>query len=70
MNWKEKSFLRVLRAGGIYWQAEVICDECGYYYAELRGLVPAKTELVKSLREEGWKIGKRVICPDCVGVRQ
>ena len=39
------------------------CDKCGAFnYAQT---IQTKKVLTASLRKEGWRIGKRTICPKC-----
>ncbi len=44
------------------YQAVVTCDDCW------RNLVDAymlQKEAIRAARRKGWKIGKRVTCPEC-----
>lgn len=38
----------------------ISCDDCGIDPAD-----PWVNQLRERLKEEGWKIGKQVLCPDC-----
>ncbi len=40
---------------------EVECDDCGY----LVSFTDTKEYAVRTLRNEGWTIGIRVLCPEC-----
>lgn len=44
------------------------CDKCGdaiEYKRATNAWLPSKTHLVAFAREEGWSVGKRVLCPKC-----
>lgn len=40
---------------------EVECDDCGYVV----NFTDTKAYAVRTLREEGWSVGSRVLCPEC-----
>jgi|GEM_PF-4759548 len=44
------------------YQTMIQCDICGAYEAEMI----YKHHMIEKYRELGWKIGKRVTCPECV----
>jgi len=44
------------------YQAVVTCDFCGENYVEAYW---RQKELIKEVRKEGWKVGKKVTCPKC-----
>lgn len=44
------------------------CDECGRGNHERTGDVDLTvSEIYKRLRSEGWKLGKKDLCPECSG---
>ena len=52
----------------IYKLYEASCDVCkGKFYTDATG---TKKEMIRRLRNNGWSIGKKVICPDCKGLLQ
>lgn len=49
------------------------CDKCGIaveYKQPVNKWLPSKTDLIHFAREDGWSIGKRVLCPDCRNIRK
>lgn len=44
------------------------CDGCGISFefkADSKEWLPGKTDLVRSARNKGWSIGRKVLCPEC-----
>lgn len=49
------------------------CDKCGTafeYKANNNEWLPNKTYLVVRARENGWSVGKRILCPKCRYMRK
>ena len=44
------------------------CEECGAWNLERTGDIDLTVkEIYARLRQEGWKIGKKDLCPKCSG---
>lgn len=44
------------------------CDKCGKadeYIRDVDKWIPNKTFLIRFARQNGWSVGKKVLCPDC-----
>ena len=41
------------------------CDETVFYRYKTTEWVPSKKHLIKMARNDGWSIGKRVLCQKC-----
>jgi ribosomal protein S27E len=50
---------------GVYSQSQmvIVCDTCGNMYCEA---MYQRREFINHMRKQGWAIGKKVKCPDCV----
>jgi len=51
---------------GLY--SGISCDKCGYakeWFSIIGG-----THLKRWMREEGWSIGKQILCPNCRKARR
>ena len=45
-----------------------LCDKCGRateYQRTSDKWLPGKTTLIRFARQDGWSIGKQVLCPSC-----
>lgn len=44
------------------------CDDCGKYNVERTGDISDTVKgMYERLRSEGWKLGKKDLCPECSG---
>lgn len=51
-----------------YTELPLECENCSNYWVERTGdLDSTMNEIYKRLRSEGWKLGKKDLCPECSG---
>ncbi len=47
-----------------------VCDNCKeatIYQRDVKHYLPSKTHLIRYARDDGWSVGKQILCPVCRG---